>query len=359
MVGMRGRCQMARPRKKLDEQGESKAVLSKLKQTHRGDWEWERLHAVKLGLEGKQSLEQIAESVGRARSCIQRWFDLYRSGGTAGLLKKPERAGRPGKVVGKVSEALVEKLREGDFRTAEQARNWLAQKHGVEVKGSNIYHVLKKHEGCLKVPRPVHRNQDPEQRRAFKTTLCDQLDELAIEPEKRVRIWVQDEMRYGLMTIMRRVWGVRGLRVIRRSQQKFDCGHLFGSVEVNGQGAEFTYLQYATKETTLLHVRQVAETDPDAVHVFIWDGAGFHQRDGEETLPENVRLITLPPYCPELNPIEKLWDHLKDTICNRIDDTIEQLEKKMDEFLKAFWESPERIASLVGDGWMLSEVNAT
>jgi len=72
-----------------------------------------------------------------------------------------------------------------------------------------------------------------------------------------------------------------------------------------------------------------------------------------------VRLIILPPYCPELNPIEKLWDHLKDSICNRIDDTIEQLEDKISEFLKAFWESPPRIASLVGDGWMLSEVNAS
>jgi len=151
-------------------------------------------------------------------------------------------------------------------------------------------------------------------------------------------------MRYGLMTVMRRVWGVRGIRVIRRCQQKFDCAHLFGSVEVNGEGAEFTYLQRATKETTLLHVRQVAKTDPDAAHVFIWDGAGFHQRDGEEGLPANVRMITLPPYCPEVNPVEKLWDHLKDTLCDRIDDTIEQLEDKITEFLKAFWESPERIA---------------
>jgi len=43
------------------------------------------------------------------------------------------------------------------------------------------------------------------------------------------------------MTIMRRVWGVPGIRVVKRCQQKFDCGHLFGSVEVGGEGAEFTY----------------------------------------------------------------------------------------------------------------------
>jgi len=345
-------------RRPLDEQGEADQVLAEIR-NRKPSWEKDRLSAVKLGLEGNLTNVEIAKVIGCDPITVGRWFNAYRKGGVKLLLTKGKGNGPKGVVSEDVAKALQEKLAEGLWRTAEGARQWLQKEHGVEVKGSNIYHVLKKHEGRLKVPRPVHRKQDPEDREVFKTTLYDQLEGLDIEPGKRVRLWVQDEMRYGLMTIMRRVWAPRGIRVVRRCQQKFDCGHLFGSIEVGGEGAEFTYLQYATKETTLLHVRQVAETDPDAVHVFIWDGAGFHQRDGEETLPDNVRLITLPPYCPELNPIEKLWDQLKDTICNRIDDTIEALEEKITEFLKGFWESPSKIASLVGDGWMLSEVNAS
>jgi len=345
-------------RRPLDEQGEADQVLAEIRR-RKPSWEKDRLSAVKLGMETDLTNVEIAKSVGCNPMTICRWFNAYRKGGVKLLLTKGKGTGPQGVVNAEVAQAFQEKLAEGIWRTAEDARRWLEQEHGVEVKGSNIYHVLKKHGGRLKVPRPVHRNQDPEDRPTFKTTLCNQLEALDIDPKKRVRLWVQDEMRYGLMTIMRRVWGARGIRVVRRCQQKFDCGHLFGSVEVAGEGAEFTYLQYATKVTTLLHVRQVAQTDPDAIHVFIWDGAGFHQRDGEETLPDNVRIIVLPPYCPELNPIEKLWDHLKDTICNRIDDTIEELEDKITEFLKAFWESPPRIKSLIGDGWMLSEVNAS
>jgi len=94
-----------------------------------------------------------------------------------------------------VAKAFQAELAEGHWRTAEDARRWLKKEHGVDVMGSNIYAVLKKHEGRLKVPRPVHRNQEPENRDVFKTTLCQQLDELGIEAGKRVRLWVQDEMR--------------------------------------------------------------------------------------------------------------------------------------------------------------------
>ncbi len=63
---------------------------------------------------------------------------------------------------------------------------------------------------------------------------------------------------------------------------------------------------------------QIGESDPAAVHVLIQDGAGFHLTDGHQSLPDNVRIIALPPYSPELNPVEGLWDQLKDGLCNGV-----------------------------------------
>jgi len=63
-----------------------------------------------------------------------------------------------------------------------------------------------------------------------------------------------------------------------------------------------------------------------AIHVVIWDGAGFHQCDGQANLPTNVRLLKLPAYSPELNPIERLWDVVKDAICNQVFATISDLQ---------------------------------
>ena len=65
---------MARPRKPLDVHGEKNTVL-KLHSKEPSGWRRDRLTAIKLGLEGELSLDQIAEGVGRSRSVIQLWFD--------------------------------------------------------------------------------------------------------------------------------------------------------------------------------------------------------------------------------------------------------------------------------------------
>jgi ubiquinone biosynthesis protein Coq4 len=64
---------MARRRRTLDERGEAAQVLAALKAGKRAGWQHERLLAIQWGLEGEVSLEQVADRLGRARSCIQRW----------------------------------------------------------------------------------------------------------------------------------------------------------------------------------------------------------------------------------------------------------------------------------------------
>jgi len=113
------------------------------------------------------------------------------------------------------------------------------------------------------------------------------------------------------------------------------------------------------KEATRLHLEQIAKTDPASMHVIIWDGAGFHHADSDPELPENIRTIKLPAYSPELNPIEKLWDIVKDVICNRLYADLEELEESITECLRTYWEDATRVHSLIGDGWLIAEVNAT
>ena len=75
-------------------------------------------------------------------------------------------------------------------------------------------------------------------------------------------------------------------------------------------------------------LRQVSTRDPEAVHVVIWDQAGFHQNTDTklDQLPPNVRIISLPPYSPELNPVEKLGDLITDRIGNILYDILSDIE---------------------------------
>ena len=109
---------MARPRKPLDVHGEKNAVL-KLHSKEPSGWRRDRLTAIKLGLEGELSLDQIAEGVGRSRSVIQLWFDAYRKGGVAQLLTKSSGRGRKSVITEQIMEEMKEKLQEGATAVAE------------------------------------------------------------------------------------------------------------------------------------------------------------------------------------------------------------------------------------------------
>lgn len=114
-----------------------------------------------------------------------------------------------------------------------------------------------------------------------------------------------------------------------------------------------------SKEADRNFLEQISRRDPNAMHVIIGDGAGFHHRekDPQEGLPENVRILTLSPYSPELNPVEKLWDIMKDGLCNQVCGTLGEVEKDITQVFKGYWVDGRKEFSLINKGDLLSKLN--
>jgi transposase len=108
-----------------------------------------------------------------------------------------------------------------------------------------------------------------------------------------------------------------------------------------------------------LFLEQLAASDPAAEHVVIWDQAGFHPDPKLPEVPARIHLVPLPPYSPELNPVEAIGDVIKDRIANTLWKTLDDLEAAMGEELKPIYETGERVRSLVSHGWLVDQVNAT
>jgi len=109
-----------------------------------------------------------------------------------------------------------------------------------------------------------------------------------------------------------------------------------------------------------LFLKQVSESEPDAEHVVIWDGAGFHQDKHLSEIPENIHLIKLPPYSPELNPIEQLWDQIGVVYANRVYETLDEIEEDITEALAPFWQDTKPVLQLLGaDNYLLCSANAS
>ena len=210
------------------------------------------------------------------------------------------------------------------------------------------------------MPRPVHCRKNKAATATFKGGLLGEFQKLGLNDATPVRVWVGDEMRYGLQPVTRRVWSLRGEKPVAPNDPRYEWGYTYGVLEVGGRGeAEFLHAPTVSLEVSLEFLRQVAESDPASHHIVIWDGAGFHQRNGDASLPANISLIKLPAYSPELNPIEKLWDVVKDRICNESWKTLTKLEDAITAVLKEYWTTPDLVRSLVGEGWMLSSANSS
>ena len=74
--------------------------------------------------------------------------------------------------------------------------------------------------------------------------------------------------------------------------------------------------------------------------------------------PANARLLPLPPYSPELNPVEKLGDVVKDRICHRIYLSLRRLEDHILATWRPWRTDATRVAELIDRRWLLDAVNA-
>jgi putative transposase len=149
---------------------------------------------------------------------------------------------------------------------------------------------------------------------AFQVRCRDHLRQ-AIPPATTcpIRVFSQDESRFGLLTVRRRRLTACGVQPIGPVQHVFEWFYVYGAVAPMTGDRFFLELPYLNAEMFQLFVDAFAQAFPDSLNLLLLDNSGAHTAQ-QLTIPANVRLVFLPPYCPELNPIERVWRDLKDAL---------------------------------------------
>lgn len=340
-------------------------VAAEIERKHRDEkpgWRKDRLLAIKLASSGEHTAKQIADLCGISRAQVFAMVKTVREGGLAAIWER-NSGGRPeGWRKGVSPEVMTEfeaKLAGHEFTTLQDACRWLSESHGLEVSYKRVWYWAKKLGGVLRVPRPSHSRKDPAAAEAFRRDLESKLESLGLAKGTRAKVWVMDEARFGLHTMLRKIWSLRGVRPVVSCQIKYEWDYLYGALEVTAGEAHFCQIGGVNLEWDQRYLEDLAAGDPGAVHIVIRDQAGFHLRDGDPRLPGDVRIVDLPPYSPELNPCEQLWDLIKDRLGNRIFQTVEELREATLPILQHWWTNPESVLSLVGRAWMRDQANAS
>ena len=319
-----------------------------------------RLLAMRLAASGQFTAAQIAEQIGISRRQFFHWVNALKEGGVDGLLEREHGGGKAPQIQGALLNELKAGLQEGRWKRAKEIVQWLKQRHETQLTDKGVYYWLGKLGGVLKVPRKTHAQKDAARSAQFQQTLCEQLKSLNVAGGKQVRVWVADEHRYGLIPVVRRCWTLRGVRPTAPYQTKYQWGYLYSALEVDGDNAaEFACLPEVSLEMSRLFLERIAARDPQAEHVVIWDQAGFHPNPELHAVPARIHLLPLPPYSPELNPVEIIGDVIKDRIANTLWKTLEALEQALGEELRPIYESAQRVRRLVSHPWLIDQLNAT
>lgn len=127
-----------------------------------------------LKQEQAPSISTIAQAVGKHRNTVQTWLSMYREGGVEAMLKVKKSSGRVRVIPRWAEEALAKRLEDPNhgFQSYGAVQQWLAQTLGVEAQYHAVYQMTRyRLQAKLKVARPQHCRQDPQQREAFKQTL--------------------------------------------------------------------------------------------------------------------------------------------------------------------------------------------
>lgn len=78
-----------------------------------------------------------------------------------------------------------------------------------------------------------------------------------------------------------------------------------------------------------LFLSELSAEYPGKKILLIWDGAGYHTSK-ELKIPRNIRIVQLPPYSPELNPVERLWRYIRRNVChNRLYESLDTLSDEL------------------------------
>lgn len=129
-----------------------------------------------------------------------------------------------------------------------------------------------------------------------------------------IEVWFEDEARVGQKGTLTRRWAPRGTRPRAVRDHRFKSAYIFGAVcPERDTGVAIVLSKANTEGMNLLLEELSLAVAPNAHAALIMDGAGWHM-SGELIVPHNITLIPLPPYSPELNAIEKLWQFMRDNI---------------------------------------------
>jgi transposase len=282
----------------------------------------ERLIFVRLVYD-LEPAEIAIQKIGRSRATAYNWLQRWNEGGAEGL-KPTFNGGRPSKLSGKQQEELKHKLECRGNTTTKEARKLIAEEFGVNYSVDSVTRVLRSLGMRYSKPYPIDYRRPDDADARLKSALEASMQKLQdLEAQGKVVFGFLDECSPQSCANTVRVWSF-GKPTTVKDTTKYRA-NTFGFYAPFGRSV-VGFRENSKKENVCSFLEEVKASNPDKKILAILDNFRSHKAAATRAKAEelDISLVFLPPYSPDLSPIEQIWRGVKRAVSTAFFRTVDE-----------------------------------
>ena len=181
-----------------------------------------------------------------------------------------------------------------------------------------------------------------------------QAQQQAEKQGKKLKVFFQDEARFGRINRPQRCWAPLGIRPEVPAQIIREYTYVYGAISPESGEACYLILPSMDRYCMTTFLQELSRRYADDFLLLVYDGAPCHS-EGALTIPENIMILTLPPYSPQLNPVENNWHEMREKFFhNAAFDSMDEVEGQLVKACNYYEANPEILCSLAGWDWIIN-----
>lgn len=292
------------------------------------------------------AVSNISDIFDRSQYTIRQWLKDWHSRRLSSIFTGHKDNSNASKLTPEQKEEVQQALQSPpsdfglpkEFWDVPQLKRYVEASFGVQYESDKSYHFLLTFSNLsFKYPDTFDRRRDEafiaERMKAIQSELAPLMKDDTWE------IFACDEVKMQQDAIIRRAWLKKGERTVIKVNRNKESQSYIGFLNQKNYRCHLYEMSWQNSDEVLRATEQFLKTYPNKKICIIWDNAPFHkslkirEQLGAGGLLERVHLIAMPPYAPDNNPIEHVWNTAKQAVANIQRNTFQETKKAFSDFV--------------------------
>ncbi len=305
----------------------------------------QKCYAVLIADQGLKS-DTVAEIVGKTKRSVNRWLSDWNQRRLASIFSGHEHNNNAGKLTKaqqvQIKEILAQPPSEygipKEMWDVPVLKEYISTQFDVVYESDESYYFLLRFSGLsFKYPDTFDRKRDERLIEQRMQTIATEIKPLLHRDDWEV--FACDEVKMQQDAIIRKCWLKKGQRTVIKVNRDKQSQSYIGFLNQKSYNCHLYEMSWQNSDEVLIAIEQFLKEYPDKHIAIVWDNAPFHKskRIRQELkkggLLERVHLIAMPPYAPDENPIEHVWNTTKQAVANIQQNTFEETKVAFSDFV--------------------------